>query len=112
MDKEKLINKIMRDCEKDGEPVTHEEAAKMADMELKAQGIKRYEQSAKPRKPSTRERKVDETKQYLLAKCEKVLRACGTNILSIKTETELTFTYNEEEYSLKLIKHRTKKEQK
>ena len=36
MDKEKLIQQIMKECEKDGEPVTKEEATEMAEMEIKA----------------------------------------------------------------------------
>ena len=43
MDKEKLIARIMKECEQDGEPVTREEAEEMAEMEIKAGGIKRYE---------------------------------------------------------------------
>jgi len=35
-DKEKLITKIMKECEQDGEPVTREEAEGMAEMEIKA----------------------------------------------------------------------------
>lgn len=63
MNKEKLAEKIMLECEKEGEPVTMEEALEMAEMEIKANGNRRYEKSDKPRKKSTRERKVDETKK-------------------------------------------------
>ena len=41
---------------------TREEAEEMAEMEIKAGTVKRYEQSDKPRKKATKERKVDETK--------------------------------------------------
>lgn len=50
MDKDKLIEKIMKECEQDGESVTREEAEEMAEMEIKANGIKHYEKSDKPRK--------------------------------------------------------------
>jgi hypothetical protein len=66
--KEKLIMRIMHECEKDGEPVTREEAEKMAEMEIKASGMRRYEKSDTPRKPAKRERKVDEKKKHLLDK--------------------------------------------
>lgn len=109
MTKEQLIERIMRECEADGEPVTRQEAEEMAEMEIKAGNIKRYEKSDKPRKASTKERKVDETKKHLLD-CIKVLfEGMGINILSIKTETEIHFTLDENEYTLKLIKHRPKK---
>lgn len=109
MTKEQLVERIMRECEQDGEPVTREEAEEMAEMEIKANGIKRYEKSDKPRKQTKKERKVDETKGHLLACCKTLLEGLGASILSIKTETEISFTFGENQYTLKLIKHRPKK---
>ena len=61
---EKLALKIFKECEADGEPVTKEEAMEMAEMEIKAKGIKNYVKGAeaekKPRKP--REVKLDDEK--------------------------------------------------
>lgn len=110
MTKEQLIKQIMKECEKDGEPVTKEEAAEMAEMEIKAGNIKRYEQADKPRKTVKKERKVDETKKHLLANCKTLLEELGADVTAVKTETEITFTFDGEEYSLKLVKHRPKKE--
>lgn len=110
MTKEKLIEQIMRECEKDGEPVTREEAAEMAEMEIKAGGVKNYAQSDKPRKAAKKERKVDETKKRLLTDCRVLLEGLGADVLAVKTETEITFEFGGEEYSLKLIKHRPKKD--
>lgn len=110
MTKDKLIDKIMKDCLADGEPVTREEAEEMAEMEIKANGIKRYEKSDKPRKATKKERKVDTTKQHLLSCCRVLLEGLGANVSAVKTETEITFAFESEEYSLKLIKHRPKKE--
>jgi len=109
MTKEQLVERIMRECEQDGEPVTREEAEEMAEMEIKANGIKRYEKSDKPRKQTKKERKVDETKGHLLACCKTLLEGLGASILSVKTETEISFTFGESQYTLKLIKHRPKK---
>lgn len=108
MTKEKLIARIMRDCEKDGEPVTKEEAEKMAEMEIRASQNRHYEKSETPRRPSTKERKVDETKKRILTNCRILLEGMGAAVTSTKTETEVTFTFEEEEYSLKLVKHRKK----
>ena len=107
--KEKMILQIMEECEKEGEPVTREEAEEMAEMEIKANGIKRYEKSDKPRKKSTRERKVDETKKRILMNCKVLVEGMGGVVVSIKTETEVKFTFEGEEYTLKLTKHRPKK---
>lgn len=108
MTKDKLIERIMRECEKDGEPVTKEEAEQMAEMELRANENRHYEKSDKPRKASTKERKVDETKKRLLTNCRVLLEGMGAVVTSTKTETEIVFTFEEEKYSLKLIKHRKK----
>ena len=110
MTKEQLIQNIMDECAKDGEPVTREEAEEMAEMEIKAGDIKRYEKSDKPRKKSTRERKVDDTKKRLLTDCKVLLEGLGADIVSVKTETEIRFFFEENEYTLKLVKHRPKKE--
>lgn len=108
---EKLTAKIMKECEADGEPVTREEAEEMAKMELKASGNRHYEQSEKPRKAVKKERKVDETKKRLLADCRVLLEDLGAQTLNVKTETEITFLFGGDEYSLKLVKHRPKKKE-
>ena len=108
MDKEKLIARIMKECAQDGEPVTREEAEEMAEMEIKSGAVKHYEKSDKPRKASTKPRKVDTTKKRLLADCRVLLEGLGAKVLSVKTETEVVFTFENEEFSLKLIRHRPK----
>lgn len=110
MTKEKLIEQIMYECEKDGEPVTREEAEEMAEMEIKANKSRHYEKSDKPRKSTTKERKVNPTKKHLLGCCKTLLEGLGAKTLNVKTETEITFVFDNEEYSLKLIKHRPKKD--
>lgn len=108
MTKEKLIVRIMRECAKDGEPVTKKEAEEMAEMEIRASQNRHYEKSETPRKSSAKERKVDETKKRILTNCRILLEGMGAAVTSTKTETEIAFTFEEEEYSLKLIKHRKK----
>ena len=110
MDKEKLIARIMKECEQDGEPVTREEAEEMAEMEIKAGRINHEAKADKPRKTVKKERKVDETKSRLLNGCRVFLEGLGAKTLKVKTETEVTFLFGGEEYSLKLIKHRNKKD--
>lgn len=110
MTKDALIERIMKECAADGEPVTREEAAEMAEMEIKAGNIKRYEQSDKPRKSAKRERKVDTTKARLLTDVRVLIEGLGGQVKAIKTETEITFDFEGAEYSFKLIKHRPKKE--
>lgn len=64
----------------------------------------------KTKKPSTRERKVNENKKVLIEKIAEAL--AETENLSVKTETEISFTYNGKSYSVKLTEHREKKAEK
>jgi len=69
---------------------------------------KEYAKSDKPRKASTKERKVDETKKRFLDGFRIYLEGCGCEIVNLKTETELTFNFEDEQYTVKLTKHRKK----
>ena len=69
---------------------------------------KEYAKSDKPRKASTKERKVDETKKRFLNGFRVYLEGCGCEIVNLKTETELTFNFEDEQYTVKLTKHRKK----
>ena len=57
-----------------------------------------------------RERKVNENKKALIEKIASALTE--TENLSVKTETEISFTYNGKSYSVKLTEHREKKAEK
>ena len=64
--------------------------------------------SDKPRKKTERVRKVDEEKKYLL---NLLISAINSEkcIDTVKNETEFSFTFGENSYSVKLIKHRPPK---
>ena len=102
--KEKLILQIMKECEADGEPITREEAEEMAEMEIKAKGLKHYEQSEKPRKKPTRERKVDTDKLGILKRVKCLLEDYG---YEVELEKEVALHFGE--YTLKLTRHRPQK---
>jgi hypothetical protein len=115
MDKEKLILNIMKEAEADGEPITREEAEEMAEMEIKAKGVKLYNQGEaekKPRKP--KERKVDDEKAYILKSIKVLIEGMLLNKgfpceVGMKNETELSFAFGVNHYTIKLIKHRPPK---
>ena len=112
IDREKIIQRIIRECEKDGEPVTRVEAEEMAEYEIKAKvnGTEKVVGSAdKPRKTAQKERKVDAEKAEILTACKELVEDLGGNIINVKTETEISFLFNGTGYSLKLIKHRPPK---
>lgn len=66
-----------------------------------------YVKSGNPRKKADRIRKVDKEKKNILEKLASVIDAEDK---TIKTETEFSFSMNGNEYTVKLIKHRKKKE--
>lgn len=51
-DIEKLAKQIMAEAEKDGEPITEAEALEMAEMEIKANGMKNYVDTEKTKNRS------------------------------------------------------------
>lgn len=71
---------------------------------------RRYEQGTAPRKKVKKERKVDYNKADLLQIIKDAfLNEPELTVTGQKTETELYFTYYNEEYTVKLTKHRPKK---
>ena len=68
-----------------------------------------YIKSDKPRKVSSRERKIDETKKSLLAGFRIYIEGKGGIVTSIKNEVEVNFTFGDDDYTLKLTKHRKSK---
>jgi len=102
---EKLIQEIMKDLE-----CSREEAEEVAKMEMKAKGLKRYEQAEKPRKKAERERKVDEVKKEIIDELVACISKNIGKVTKVKTETEIDFVYGDEDFTLKLTRHRKKKE--
>lgn len=107
--KDVLIAKIMKECEADGEPVTREEAEEMAEMELKANtGTIAKAETAKTRKPRKSPDK-DPEKVAIIKEIYDFLLTSGKEDATIVNEQrEITFG----SYSIQLIKHRPKKEDK
>ena len=102
---EKLIQEIMKDLE-----CSREEAEEVAKMEMKAKGLKRYEQAEKPRKKAERERKVDEVKKEIIDELVACISKNVGKVTKVKTDTEIDFVYADEDFTLKLTRHRKKKE--
>lgn len=114
MDKrEKLILSIMKEAEADGEPITREEAEEMADMEIKAKGIKDYAQAKEKKPRKKREVKKDPIKVDFIKFLANLLETNSIeNVTIVNEQKELAFRINGEDYSLSLIKHRKPKENK
>lgn len=66
---------------------------------------RRYVKSDKPRKKAERVRKVDEEKKVILEKLMSVIDADKV----VKNEAEFSFSIGGTDYTVKLVKHRPKK---
>ena len=102
---EKLIQSIMKDLK-----CSREDAEEVAKMEMKAKGLKRYEQTEKPQKKRVeRERKVDKVKKEIIDELVACISKNIGKVVDVKTETEIDFVYADEDFTLKLTRHRKKK---
>ena len=114
MDKEKLIAQIMAEAEKDGEPVTREEAEEMAEMELKDKKNRRYETADKPKEKKKREIKLDDVKVEFIKELVSIFdyQKMANEVQIVNPQREISFRIGEDNYSLTLTKHRPPKENK
>ena len=109
---EQLAHEIFKECERDGEPVTIQEAEEMARMELGAKGMSREATSTEPRKKSDKPRtvKISDTKKMLFELIADFLSeeygygsiTRGKNCSSIALNIEDT------DFDIKIIQHRKK----
>lgn len=75
------------------------------DKKAKA-NIRPYEQSKPTKTVTTRERKVNEEKKFILENVKSVLERIECTDINTKTETEIKFIFNENKYTIKLTKHK------
>lgn len=87
----------------------YEDNAEVDEMTVKAKEVKRYEQADKPRKERKVERKVDEEKKKLLNLCRIPIEGAGGIVTNVKNEAEFSFTFGDNCYTVKLVKHRPPK---
>lgn len=78
--------------------------------ELKVGAKKARQADRKSPAKVNRERKVDEEKKFLLELLQAPLQNAGATALEMKTETEISFAFGDNHYTLKLTKHRPPKE--
>ena len=96
---------LMEDDEEDFIGEEGEEMTKKAKINSATERV----QGEKPKKKAVKERKVDEEKGYILSCLRGSLGRLGAEDMTTKTETEVSFTFNSNSYTLKLTKHRPPK---
>lgn len=96
---------ILEESGKIDEPEEVTEAIKNAEKNVK----RRYEKSETKRKATTKKRKVDEVKGYLLGCTKTLLEGLGATETAVKTETEINFQYQGASYTFKLTRHKAPK---
>lgn len=91
----------------DNDYTTNEVVEELSEKAKK--NIKRYEQSDKKRKTSTKERKVDTEKKAFLDGFRIFAEGKGGIVTAFKNEAEFSFTFGDNTYTVKLVKHRPPK---
>lgn len=118
MDKEKAIQNYMKSLgisREDAEQLWEDDQADYIgeqgeEMTLKAKEIRRYEQSAEKKERKPREKKLDEDKVKIINFLQRVMIDSDALNVEVKNEQrEITFIFNDAEYSLTLTKHRPPK---
>ena len=102
--REEAEQMYLDDMEIDKDNAKLDEATKAV---LKQQ-LKVEKDPTKTRKKRTVERKVDEDKKFILDTLIPTLTEIA-EITTVKTETEIKFTFNDKDYTLKLTAHRKPK---
>lgn len=87
----------------------YEDNEEVDEMTVKAKAVKRYEKGDTPRKATKKERKVDEEKKTLLDLCKTPIEEAGGIVTNVKNEAEFSFTFGNNCYTVKLVKHRPPK---
>lgn len=76
-------------------------------LTAKAKSVGRsYEQSKPTKAAGQRERKIDKEKESILKNVRPVLEQIGCKSIVVKTETEISFSLGDNDYTFKLTKHK------
>lgn len=111
---EKLAEKIYKECLKEGEPVTMEEALEMAEMEAKTKENRRYEggeRKNEEKKPRT-VKISDEKKELFNTVLQNLTRTIGVereNITILKENKLIQVKIGEKTFKIDIIEERPKK---
>ena len=111
---EKLVEKIMRECEQDGEPVTREEAEEMAQMEMKAQGVDFVNARAAEPKPETAEKrkrtvKYSDEKVQIFTELKEFLAETYGNVEILKENKLFCVKIGDKSFKIDIIAQRKPK---
>lgn len=104
--KEQIITELKKD--KDFADLPEDELEEMAEMELKEQNNRRYEQSDTPRKKAERPKKIDEVKKSLISALAECLNEVADEVTVRNDEKYIDFQMGADHYTLNLVKHRQK----
>lgn len=104
---EEAISIIQEDEEIDSMPIKEVNSDLTAEQKKAIKSVTKT--GTKKQTAVKRERKIDETKKQLINGFGNYLILQGAIVEPLKTEAEMHFTLNGENYTIKLIKHRPPK---
>jgi hypothetical protein len=112
---EKLVLEIMKEAEKDGEPVTREEAEEMAKMEIGSKEVSREARSAAPSTSGTAKKRTvkisDEKKELFESILENLTRCVPIereNITVLKENKLIQVRIGDKTFKIDVVECRNK----
>jgi len=109
---EKLVLKIMKECEADGEPVTREEAEEMARMEIGAKDVSMDAHAAAPTLEKDKRKrtvKVSDEKAQIFTSIKAFLSENYENVEVLKENKLIEVKIGEKTFKIDLIEGRKPK---
>lgn len=109
---EDLAKQIFNECEKEGEPVTMEEAIEMAQMEIGAKEVKTVNRSVEPKKDSEKKPKtvqVSQEKQELFSILWEGLSNLYENAQILNQNKLISVQIGEKTFKIDIIEQRKPK---
>ena len=88
-----------------------ENGAMTAEQKALVRKLTKADKDPTVKRTAKRERKIDENKETIFKILKAALENCDETLseFTFKNESEISFTYNDENFSVKLTKHRVKK---
>lgn len=104
---EQLVSEILRECEKEGEPVTREEAEEMARMEIGSKDISREARSVPPEKEKRqRTIKVSPEKQQLFLNILDFLNNSYENVTILNNNKLISVKIGNKTFKIDIIEQK------
>ena len=109
---EKLAEQILDECDKEGEPITIEEAQEMAQMEINAKDIKIGARATEPKAKKEKKQRITQVSAEKMALFSLIWEGLsnfyGKNAQISKQNKEISVQIGEKSFKIDIVEHRKK----